>query len=343
MFARVSRFIAVIALLVSFSTIVNETAIARYRLTAGSEGMSQTSVSSAKMAVPQSGAYLGVWQPGISADLTSLVAFERKVGRRAAIVHWYQGWGAANRGLDTALMSRVVQRGSTPMITWEPWDYTQGVEQPGYSLRTIADGQFDGYIREWATGLAAFQHPVLIRFAHEMNHPVYPWSVGVNGNTTEDYVAAWRHVHDIFVASGATNVSWVWSPLIWWEGATPLEPLFPGDEYVDWVALDGYNHVDWGGWQSFSHLFAASYQKLTALSSKPVMIAEVASSEPGGSKAQWITDTYSDAIPNQFPRIKAIIWFNEAKEADWRVDSSASSLRSFRKAVASPYYLSSSR
>jgi endoglucanase len=73
------------------------------------------------------------------------------------------------------------------------------------------------------------------------------------------------------------------------------------------------------------------------------MIAEVASSEPGGSKAQWITDAYSNVIPNQFPQIKAVIWFNEAKEADWRVDSSASSLRSFRKAVASPYYLSSSR
>jgi beta-mannanase len=240
-------------------------------------------------------------------------------------------------------MASVTRRGSTPMITWEPWDYTQGVDQPNYSLRNIANGQFDDYVREWANGLAAFQQPVLIRFAHEMNHAVYPWSVGVNGNTAEDYVAAWRHIHDLFTAAGATNVSWVWSPLIWWEGAMALEPLFPGDAFVDWVALDGYNNVDWGGWQSFSQLFSASYQKLTALSTKPVMIAEVASAEPAGSKSQWITDTYAKAIPAQFPQIKAIVWFNEAKEADWRVNSSPSSLQAFRRAIASPYYLASSR
>jgi beta-mannanase len=343
MVAYIRRLIAIVALVAVVSTTVNSTTLAGYTQAAGFEDLAQTSATPAKMHVPETGAYLGVWQPGISADLSSLTAFERQVGRRAAIVHWYQGWGATNRGLDTALISQVTQRGSTPMITWEPWDYTQGVDQPAYRLRNIADGQFDGYIHEWATGLAAFKRPVLIRFAHEMNHPVYPWAVGVNGNTAEDYVAAWRHIHDIFVASGATNVSWVWSPLIWWEGAMPLEPLFPGDDYVDWVALDGYNHVDWGGWQSFSNLFSASYQKLTALSTKPVMIAEVAASEPGGSKARWITDAYSQAIPSQFPHIKAVVWFNEAKEADWRVNSSASSLQSFRKAVASRYYLSSSQ
>jgi beta-mannanase len=330
------RLIAVVALLAVVAPSTNASAVTR----AESDGLADVQ---SQLAVPASSVYLGVWQPGVTSDIHALDAFERSVGRKAAIVHWYQGWGAENRGLDTALLSSVTQRGSTPMITWEPWDYTQGVEQPLYNLRNIANGHFDDYVREWANGLAAFQRPVLIRFAHEMNHPVYPWSIGVNGNTAEDYVAAWQHVHDLFVAAGATNVGWVWSPLIWWEGAPAFEPMFPGDAYVDWVALDGYNNATWGGWQSFSQLFKASYQKLTALSTKPVMIAEVASSESGGNKAQWITDTYTRTIPTQFPRIRAIVWFNEAKEADWRADSSASSLRAFKKAIASRYYQSSSQ
>ena len=45
-----------------------------------------------------------------------------------------------------------------------------------------------------------------------MNGNWFAWMEGVNGNQPGEYVAAWRHVHDIFTAVGATNVSWVWCP-----------------------------------------------------------------------------------------------------------------------------------
>ena len=287
------------------------------------------------------GIYLGLWQPGFP-DLSDIAAYERSVRKQAAIVHWYQGWGAANAPLDLDAITRVSDRGSVAMITWEPWDYTKGIEQPEYRPANIAAGHFDDYVRSWARGLASYDGTVLLRFAHEMNHPYYPWSVGVNGNTESDYVAAWRHVHDIFTQEGATNVQWVWSPLIWWEGAPLIEPMYPGDEYVDWVAVDGYNNVDWGGWQSFSQIFGASYERLTALTDKPIMIAEVASAEAGGSKAAWITDMFA-RLPVEYPEIRAVVWFNESKEADWRVNSSNASLRAFRDAIAPATFLGTVR
>jgi beta-mannanase len=29
-------------------------------------------------------------------------------------------------------------------------------------------------------------------------------------HSPEDYVAAWRHLHDLFAKRGADNVRWVW-------------------------------------------------------------------------------------------------------------------------------------
>ena len=118
----------------------------------------------------------------------------------------------------------VERRGSIPEITWEPWDTTKplGASQPRYSLRNIADGKFDSYIRTWARTLAAYGGEVQLRFAQEMNGDWYPWGRGTNGNTPAEFVKAWRHVHDIFTAAGATNVQWVWRPRV--RGAAPVLP-----------------------------------------------------------------------------------------------------------------------
>src|SRR5436853_485094 len=83
-------------------------------------------------------------------------------------------------------------------LAWLPWVTTGGVGRPAYALRAIAAGEHDAYVREWARAAAAWGGPLYLRFAHEMNGDWYPWSVGVNGNTSADYQAAWRHVVDIF-------------------------------------------------------------------------------------------------------------------------------------------------
>jgi hypothetical protein len=88
---------------------------------------------------------------------------------------------------------------------------------------------------------------------------------------------------------------------------------------------------------SFAQVFGRSYSTLSRLSAKPMMIAETASAEQGGQKAQWIAKTFG-ALPSRFPRIRAAIWFDRNKETDWRINSSAASLVAWRKVVASTTY-----
>lgn len=290
--------------------------------------------------------FYGAYVRDAPRDFSKLIAFENAAQKKVAIVHWYQGWGVKDgtQYFPKNWMDQVRAHGAIPMITWEPWDYTQGVNQPEYSLKNIAAGNFDTYITKWAQDSETWGHPYFLKFAHEMNGDWYPWSEQTNGNRPGDYIKAWKHVHNLFVANGATNVTWVWAPNVESSKTTPLKDAYPGDSYVDWVGVEGYNGgtaLDWGGWQTFSQIFTSIYHQLQRLTSeKPMMISETASTEEGGSKADWITDAYTVQLPTHFPKVKAIVWFNEKRETDWRIESSSVTQTAFAKAVTSDFYAS---
>jgi hypothetical protein len=265
--------------------------------------------------------------------------FSVMIGRRPSFVTWYQDWSG---GFVREHFDATAARGVTPMVTWEPRHSPTDPNDTkrNYTLAKIVAGNHDAYIRQYARDARAWGKPIYLRFAHEMNGNWYPWSSGVNGNTSAEYVAAWRHVHDIFRQEGATNVKWVWAPNVSYPGTTPYAQLYPGDAYVDWVGLDGYN---WGAtstssWTSFYNIFGSSYAEMAALTSKPMMIAETASAEQGGDKAAWIRQGLLTDVPSRFPRVGAVLWFNVNLERDWRVNSSSASLTAFREVAASSRY-----
>lgn len=279
----------------------------------------------------------GAYISGAPWDPAKIDAFTSTVGAAPSIVMWYQDWAHPGvREFDPAKMNAVVSRGAMPLVTWNPWDDSGPASQPAYALRAILTGNYDPFIRQWARDAAAWGHPFLLRFAPEMNGYWFPWSVGANGNHAADYVATWRHMVDIFRQEGATNAAWVWCPNATGTPQADFATLYPGDGYVDWVALDGYN---WGAsqpgdpykhWTSFADIFGPSYQALVTLTQKPLMLAEVASTEIGGDKAAWITQGFQTDLPTRFPRVRAVVWFDENKETDWRIESSAAALAAYR-------------
>jgi Glycosyl hydrolase family 26 len=288
--------------------------------------------------------YYGVHVPGWLQDLSPVTAFETSARKPVSIVMLYQGWGLTDgsQNFEPGWMDTIRNHGSIPLVTWEPWLYTQGVNQPAHSLQNTINGAHDNYITQWARDSQVWGYPYFLRFAHEMNGNWYPWSERVNNNKPGQYVLAWRHVHDLFSAQGVTNVTWVWSPNIAYSGGAPLKSLYPGDAYVDWVGMDGYN---WGTvsqhqWQTFAQVFQQTYNEMLTISSKPFMIAETASTELGGNKAGWITDGFSNQLPHAFPKIKAVVWFNENKETDWRIESSPAAQMAFANAISSNIYAS---
>jgi endoglucanase len=238
---------------------------------------------------------------------------------------WYQTW-RGGRLVAPRVLRAVRRHGAAPMITWLP------TTEP---LQNIAAGDYDAYLRSSAAAARAWGGKILLRPFPELNGRWMPWGVGAHGNTAGTFIAAWRHVVSIFRSAGATNVRFVFSPNIISPNSPDFTPMYPGDRYVDRVALDGYN---WGRavpgqhWRSLYQIFAPSYAVMARLSSRPMMLAETASTEIGGNKAAWITHAFRRNMA-RFPRVRAVVWFNRRKETNWQINSSAAALGAYRRIV----------
>ncbi|MCU1532328.1 MAG: beta-mannanase [Arthrobacter sp.] len=275
----------------------------------------------------------GVGTPGGPLAAAELEEVTALAGEAPSIILSYKDF---NQAPPLAELNAARTRGATVLLTWEPWTWGGGTVQPAFSLDRITAGDFDPYLRQWGTALAGWGDPVLLRFGHEMNGNWYPWSEQVNGNGAGDYVAAWRHVHDVVASTGASNISWVWNPNVPYWGSVPLDGLYPGTSYVDTVALDGYNwgtSASWSTWASPAQLFGDALAQLRSLApGKPIMIAETSSAEQGGSKAEWNTSLISYLAAQG--DVTAVTWFHFNKETDWRINSSSASAQALAQALA---------
>jgi len=266
--------------------------------------------------------------------------FERNVGKSASIVHFGQPapW---NQVFDATPLTLSRERGAIPLMD---------MASNGASLQGIAAGTKDTYLIDWARAVADYGKPFFFRWDWEMNGSWFHWGQEAAENPAL-FVEAWRHFHDIAEAQGALNITWVWCPNTTFASSTPLESLYPGDSYVDWTCVDGYNHglneISPNGWTDFHSLFSQTYNELLSLApTKPVMIAETGSTEVGGgaSKAEWITGALGPQLAIDFPQVKAVVWFNwniptEDGEAwDWPIESSPNAEAAFASAISSPYY-----
>jgi hypothetical protein len=277
-------------------------------------------------------------------DDNSWNLFESHAGKKVSILHWANEapW-VHDFNYYLSMQEKVRTRGDLSLIS---------MSSGSVPLRDIANGAYDGYFTTWAQQAAAWGHPFFLRWDWEMNGNWMQWSPGVNGNTASDYVDAWRHIHTLFTQAGATNVTWVWCPNVdpgnsW----TPMSQVYPGSAYVDWTCLDGYNKGSIytpPGWRSFSTLFSSSYTNLLQLApTKPIMVGETSSEESGGSKASWITDLLGTQLPQNFPQIKALLWYNHRAYDSglnywwpWEIESSAAAQTAFANGISSSYYAS---
>ncbi|MBA3431153.1 MAG: hypothetical protein H0U16_06705 [Actinobacteria bacterium] len=281
---------------------------------------------------PESGALLGAWvQNGeLPSHYDEVVAFEQELGRQLDIAHIYRPWDNLwwNEEEDHLADGRI------PLISWTA---------AGTTAAEINSGSQDGLIAEKADAIKALGTPVFLRFSYEMDQPPSgPRYIG----PPEQFIPAWRRVHDIFVARGATNAVWVWCAIAWNfspKAQIKAPDFYPGNAYVDWIAADGYNwypEKPGSKWKSFTEIFTYFYD-WAAPKGKPIMIGENGVQEDPaqpGRKAGWLRDTA--AAMKAMPLVKSYVYFHSMspKGYNFRLDTSGSAFGAFTDLAMDPYY-----
>lgn len=276
--------------------------------------------------------YVGAWAGNFwdnktrTLDVQKILDFENNIQHKVAITNLYIDWTYLNNPELLPILKEVKNHGWTPMISSNPSFYDKCPENEDNLYKSIANGNCDELLVEISDNLKEYDNPIFLRFAWEMNLPDMYWSVQNLNSTPEDFKAAWIRFHDITVKEGANNIIWVLSFNTSHSKTIPYVELYPGDQYVDWVAIDGYNWGNgpaWSNWTSFHGVFINSYNELINITDKPVMLSEV-NSASDGDKALWLKDMLEVQIPNKYENIKALIFFNENKEEaetiDWRLE-----------------------
>lgn len=280
----------------------------------------------------------------------AIINLEDSLKTTFPIIHIYGAWGSKpSEEFPKVEVKTILELGSTPMITWEPWlsdfDETKFPGIPAVAdrdkgcLSAIASGTYDVYIKKWAADAKKAGKPIFLRLGHEMNDPYrYPW--GPQNNNPKDYVAAWQHVHDIFKNAGANNIIWVWSPHL---AYGYYDAFYPGHDYVDYVGVGVLNYgtvANWSKWWTFKEIFGSHYQALDSFK-KPMMITEFGSLTVGGSRSKWFADALNQ-LPQKYPAVKSVVFFHYAadktttdKSINWYIKDDLASREAIIRQMAS--------
>jgi len=295
---------------------------------------------------------LGVWTQGLFDPTThtlnpdSLILFEKETNKKMEIAHYYLGWEYLSDPILVTQFDTLRSHGWMPMLNVNPYFFSQCTANNLTLYAAIAKGNCDDFLHLAGKNLHKINKPFYLLFAWEMNNKQNAWSVPTTGSTAQDFIAAWRHIHTIFVEEKATSVVWVFDPNIPDDPTVPYPIIYPGDKYVDWIGLDGYNWgttQSWSSWVSFAGVFTSSYTKLITIAKhKPMIIAEVNTTDQGGDKSAWYRDMLTKQLPYNFTNIAAIVFFNEDRttqeHVNWKIDTSPATLKAFTTAIHTPFY-----
>jgi mannan endo-1,4-beta-mannosidase len=269
----------------------------------------------------QSVRYLGVYEPDAPGSYTGVDQFARAIGRQPNIVSYYSHWMTPFRA---AFATAAAKRGAETLVQIAPQNTP---------LASIVSGRYDSYLRKYARAVKAFRSPVILSFGHEMNGTWYSWGLGQT--PPAEFVAAWRHIVNLFRNLGTRNVVWMWTvniiglphhspaPTQWW----------PGSSYVNWVGIDGYYRSPA---VRFDSVFGPTIANVRELTHDPILIAETAT-EPSPEQSAQITDLFSGV---RTYGLLGFVWFNEDDFSassprviqHWRLTSPAA-LVAFRRDV----------
>jgi len=250
-----------------------------------------------------------------------VTAFHKMTGARIRVVEFYNPFPGK---FQTHQALQATKFGALPLIQLNPRKIT---------MADVAAGRYDSQIKSYASAVKAFGCHVVLSFGHEMNGWWYPW--GRPNTQPSDFIAAWRHIHDIFAAEGARNVIWSWDPSHQYaefkagKVASLASEWYPGDNYVNWVGLDGYLNPG----QNFKMVFARQLASIASVAhSKPLYLAETGVA-PNPHEIRQMDDLFAGIKRNH---IRGLIWFDQPAKQKWEFQGrNGGRVAEYRKLIAS--------
>jgi hypothetical protein len=261
--------------------------------------------------------YLGVFEAGSPPSYEPIGAFATAADRKPDIVGYFSGWA---QPFDPAFAQLMHAQQIIPFVQIDP---------TFASVSAIASGDYDSYLRSYADNVTDFGHPVIIGFGHEMNTPWYPWGYGHLSPAT--FVAAWRHIVNVFRSRGADNVTWLWTVNADRPGTGPVADWWPGARYVTWVGIDGYYYRPS---DVFKSVFGTTIDQVRAFTHKPILLSETAVGPQAGQLLK-IQDLFGGMARY---KTLGLVWFDKTQHSgiyhqDWRIEDSQTAEDSFRLGV----------
>ena len=263
-------------------------------------------------------------------------AIEQWLDKRQAVCVFFSNMDRSAEDIErvVGLLEEIWQRGYVPQMFWQP-NYGSRDNQDGTFTRQVAEGQYDDSIERWAKALAEWalrpddqpDRRLFINLAPEFNGAWAPWGVPRERVTPETYVGMWRRIRELVMATDlqSDHLQWIWTVNNYSSVPIDLSTCYPGDTYVDWVGITGYNWVEWGGWKTPAETYSTFLNHVRDIAEKPVSISEFGASADCSSghcpnrKNEWISEVYQYFIDQ---RVRMACWFDhfiEKDQTDWGV------------------------
>jgi len=224
---------------------------------------------------PSPTSYLGTYVTGLPA-WQPVARFADTVGAHPNLAGYVSHWGE----IFLASLARADHRhGATPLVQLDPTP----AAVPG-----ITAGDYDTYLRGYATSVRNFGYPVVIALGHDMNEPGRSWAHSHVPPAT--FIAAWRHIVNLFRRQGADNVSWLWTIRAGRADTRPAASWWPGARYVTWVGIDGsYSRPS----DTFATVFGRAIHQMRRFTTRPILLS-VTLARPASGQVAAIDDLFTE-------------------------------------------------
>ena len=279
------------------------------------------------------GAHVGnIQHQGLSAMHTHIS--KTGVVPRVMLVHQSWQWNGSYDPFPAAGINNMYSAwpDTTVVLTWSQAYGTWP------NITSIANGQHDAYIRSYATNVKNFGKRIILRPFAEMNGDWYM----LFSSQPMNFVAAWKRIVDIFRQISVPNAEFFWCPNATGGGYYGLENYYPGDGYVDWVGLDGYN---WAAahntaWQYWGEIFTGDLDRLSTLApSKRQLIGEFGCHDAPGDKGAWFADVHQYLKSGRHPKVAGMVYYDyNADGARWAIDQPPSALDPYKAMAQDAYF-----